>query len=316
MQASRNHNRVPLIALGVIVLYAVFLQWFLGWGEILSRWQHVGAGTGLVALSLLVATYFIRTHRMQDYFRNETRGRFLALFRVTQIHNLLNIMMPLRSGETSFPLLMRSEFGVPLARGASALLVLRLLDLHALLAAGGLGLVVMAAQPVVTGALWMLFLLLPILLFPLRTRLVALARRHVPAKLDRIVDEIDAGIPSDLAAFVRAWFLTIFNWGIKVAVLAWILGLMGVGPISASVGGALGGEISSVLPVHAPAGVGTYPAGIAAGAAALGASRSPDMLEVLASASINTHLLIVVSALVGTGLSLILPFMAARRSAH
>ncbi len=309
-----------ILTLGVVGLYAVFLQWFLGWGEILSRWRAVGPGTGTMALALLVATYIIRTHRMQDYFRHETKGRFLALFRVTQIHNLLNIMMPLRTGETSFPLLMRSEFGVPLARGASALFVLRLLDLHALLAAGGVGLVATAARPAVAGWLWALFLVLPLLLFPLRKGLVRRARRHlpakfarVPAKLARVIDEIDAGIPADLGAFGRAWFLTVVNWGIKVAVLAWVLALMGVRPLSASVGGALGGEISSVLPVHAPAGVGTYPAGIAAGAAALGASRAPDALETLASASVNTHLLIVVSALVGTGLSLILPFLAGGR---
>ncbi|TCQ29690.1 lysylphosphatidylglycerol synthase domain-containing protein [Rhizobium sp. PP-CC-3G-465] len=302
-----------MITLGVVGLYAAFLQWFLGWGEILSRWRTVGSGTGTVALALLVATYFIRTHRMQDYFRHETHGRFLALFRVTQIHNLLNIMMPLRTGETSFPLLMRSEFGVPLARGASALFVLRLLDLHALLAAGGMGLVATAERPVVAGTLWALFLVLPLLLFPLRKGLARRAKRHLPAKLSRVIDEIDAGIPADLGAFGRAWFLTVFNWGIKVAVLAWVLALMGVWPLSASVGGALGGEISSVLPVHAPAGVGTYPAGIAAGAAALGASRTPDALETLASASVNTHLLIVISALVGTGLSLILPFLAGGR---
>ncbi len=65
------------------------------------------------------------------------------------------------------------------------------------------------------------------------------------------------------------------NWGVKVLVLAWVLALMGVEPIAACFGGALGGEISSVLPVHAPAGVGTYPAGIAAGAAAFGADRAP-----------------------------------------
>ncbi|MET0359725.1 MAG: lysylphosphatidylglycerol synthase domain-containing protein [Pararhizobium sp.] len=302
-----------LLTLGVVGLYAVFLQWFLGWGEILSRWRAVGPGTGTMALALLVATYIIRTHRMQDYFRHETKGRFLALFRVTQIHNLLNIMMPLRTGETSFPLLMRSEFGVPLARGASALFVLRLLDLHALLAAGGVGLVATAARPAVAGWLWALFLVLPLLLFPLRKGLVRRAKKHFPAKLIRVIDEIDAGIPADLGAFGRAWFLTVVNWGIKVAVLAWVLALMGVWPLSASVGGALGGEISSVLPVHAPAGVGTYPAGIAAGAAALGASRAPGALETLAGASVNTHLLIVVSALVGTGLSLILPFLAGGR---
>ncbi|MDQ2706054.1 MAG: UPF0104 family protein, partial [Pseudomonadota bacterium] len=134
--------------------------------------------------------------------------------------------------------------------------------------------------------------------------LVGWARKRLPAKVEKYVDQIDDGIPRDLMAFLRAWALTVFNWGIKVAVLAWVLGLMGVGPIAACFGGALGGELSSVLPLHAPAGVGTYPAGIAAGAAAFGASG--DGLKLLATASINAHLLLIVSALAGTGLSLVL----------
>ena len=47
--------------------------------------------------------------------------------------------------------------------------------------------------------------------------------------------------------------------------------------------------------------------GITAGAAAFGSARDAATLDILAKASINAHLLIIVSALVGTGLSLILP---------
>ena len=134
MQTWLWQNRVTLLTMAVVAFYAIFIEWIWGWGAILAGWRTVGLPTILVALALLVGTYFIRTHRMQDYFPRETAGQFLRLFRVTQVHNLLNIMLPFRAGETSFPLLMRSEFGVPLAHGATALLVLRLMDLHALLA--------------------------------------------------------------------------------------------------------------------------------------------------------------------------------------
>ena len=142
------------------------------------------------------------------------------------------------------------------------------------------------------------------LLFPFKRPLMRIVRKRVPEKLARLADEIEAGLPADMTAFLRAWLLTVLNWGVKVLVLAWVLGLMGVVTLPAAFGGALGGELSSVLPVHAPAGVGTYPAGITAGAAAFGAAKDGAMLDLLAKASINTHLLMVVSALVGTGLSL------------
>ena len=300
-------NRITLLTAAVIALYAGFIQWIWGWNTILSGWRAVGLPTISIALALLVGTYVIRAHRMRDYFPRETSGRFLRLFRVTQVHNLLNIMLPFRAGETSFPLLMRAEFGVPLAHGTAALMVLRLLDLHALLAAAGLGLVAGSSRPALAAALWALFLLLPLLLFPVKRPLMRAMRSRVSGKPARIVEEIDAGLPADLSAFIRAWLLTVLNWGVKVLVLAWMLGLMGVGPLAATFGGALGGELSSVLPVHAPAGVGTYPAGITAGAAAFGAARDTMALDRLARAGINAHLLTIVSALVGTALSLILP---------
>lgn len=298
-------NRIALLTVLVIVAYAAFVQWLWGWPSILAEWRDVGIWTILAALALLVATYVIRTHRMQDYFPRETAGRFLWLFRVTQIHNLLNIMLPFRAGETSFPLLMRSEFGVPLAHGTAALLVLRLLDLHALLAAAGVGLVAGTGYEAWACIVWIVFLLLPLLLFPLKGPVVGLARRKLPAKLAKFADQIEDGIPRDTVMFLRAWALTVLNWGVKVLVLAWVLRLMGIDPIAACFGGALGGELSSVLPVHAPGGVGTYPAGIAAGAAAFGVSKAS--LALLAKASINAHLLVIVSAIVGTGISLLMP---------
>lgn len=304
-------NRITLLTVVVVAFYAAFVDWIWGWGSVVKGWQAVGLPTIVITLILLVGTYVIRTHRMHDYFPRETSGQFLRLFRVTQVHNLLNIMLPFRTGETSFPLLMRSEFGVPLAHGMAALLVLRLLDLHALLAAAGLGLVAGSSRPYFAGLLWALFLLLPLLLFPFKRPLMQALRNRVSGKPASIAAEIDDGLPSVLSAFIRAWLLTVLNWGVKVLVLAWVLGLMGVMPLAATFGGALGGELSSVLPVHAPAGVGTYPAGITAGAAAFGSARDTATLDLLAKASINAHLLVIVSALVGTGLSLVIP--AARR---
>ena len=303
-------NRIALLTASLILAYAAFVQWVWGWPSILAAWREVGIGSIVLALALLVGTYFVRAHRIKDYFPRETAGRFLWLFRVTQVHNLLNIMLPLRTGETSFPLLMRSEFGVPLAHGTSALLVLRVLDLHALLAAAGIGLVVGTGYKAWACGLWLAFLSLPLALLPFRDRVLAIAHAKLPKRFSTLLGEVDDGIPRDLTAFVRAWVLTVLNWGVKVVVLAWVLGLMGVGPIAACFGGALGGELSSVLPVHAPAGVGTYPAGIAAGAAAFGADKGTGALAVLAKASINMHLLTIVSALIGTGISLLLPALA------
>ncbi|OCP00821.1 MULTISPECIES: lysylphosphatidylglycerol synthase domain-containing protein [unclassified Ensifer] len=298
-------NRMTMLSAVAIAVYAAFVEWFWGWPALLAQWSEIGLGAAFSALVLLIATYFVRCYRIYDYFPNETTGRFLPLFRVTQVHNLLNIMLPFRAGETSFPLLMRSEFSVPLARGTAALLVMRLLDLHALLVVAAIGLVIGHGSAALWG-LWLAAFVSPLLFFLLKDHAVALSRRLLPVKLDALVDELEAGLPLNAPAFLRAWGMTILNWAVKVIVLAWVLAVMGVAPLAACFGGALGGELSSVLPMHAPAGVGTYPAAIAAGAISFGAPAGRAGLEQLATAGVNAHLLIIVSAVAGTMLSMVL----------
>jgi hypothetical protein len=296
-------NAMTLLTIAIILAYAAFIQWVWGWGSVLALWETAGLGSALAALVALLGTYVLRTWRIYDYFPRETGGRFGTLLRLVQVHNLLNIMLPFRSGEASFPLLMKREFDLSLARGTAALFVMRLFDLHALLAAAGIGLVLQAERPWVW-ALWLVFLILPAIGFASRGHALRLAAKILPAKAARLLAEIEAGLPVDTKAFARAWGATLLNWFTKIAVLAWVLGLLGKLSIAPGLGGALGGELSSVLPVHAPAGVGTYPAGISAGAIAFGANSFGLPLEELGQAAVNTHLLVIVSSLLGTALSL------------
>lgn len=295
-----------LVALVAVIAYAGFVQWIWGWGTMLALWREVGLTSAAAALLLLLSTYVMRTWRIRDYFRAETRGRFAPLLRVVQIHNLLNVMLPFRSGEVSFPLLMKQEFGVSFTRASAALLVMRLLDLHALLAAGGAGLALQAGTAI-GWLLWALFCLLPAAGFLLRRSLFAILRARLPLRLEHVVDEIESGLPLSTSAFARAWAVTLANWFVKIAVLAWVLVLLGALDLAPAFGGALAGELSSVLPFHAPGGVGTYPAGISAGAVAFGADRSGPGLAALGKAAVDAHLLIIVSSILGALLVLPLP---------
>lgn len=300
-----HRNRMWLVTAATLIAYVAFLEIAFGIRALASELSAIGIAPLLTALILLVATYVVRCWRVADYFPRETQGQFRRLLRLTLVHNLLNIMLPLRSGEASFPLLMRSEFGMPLARATAALLVMRLLDLHALLAAAGIGLVIGKDWAPPALLLWLAFLLAPIPLFALKGPILKLSAR-LPKRLQTLVDEIETGLPASPVAFLRAWGATLLNWGVKVVVLAWVLRLMDVAPIAASFGGALGGELSSVLPVHAPGGVGTYPAGIVAGVLSFGADASSAALAQIGKAAVNAHLLILISAFVGTGLAVLI----------
>lgn len=294
-----------LLAAIAVLAYALFIHWIWGWEKIILLWQEAGWGTAFAAVALLLLTYGLRTWRIRDYFPHETAGQFLRLLRLVQVHNLLNIMLPFRSGEVSFPLLMRQEFGLSIARASAALLVMRLLDLHALLAAAGFGLALDHRQPWLWSG-WLLFALLPAIGFALRKPFFRAANGKAPVKLQTLLAEVERGLPPDRSAFSRAWGVTLVNWFVKVAVMAWVLMLLSDIDIAAAFGGGLGGELSSVLPVHAPGGVGTYPAGITAGAIAFGASTAETALSALGKAAVNAHLLIILSSIIGTVLSMAL----------
>lgn len=308
--------RMAALTLVAMAAYAAFIQWSLGWSHVMRQLAQIGVPWLLAAQGMLVSTYFLRCWRIRDYFPTETSGRYFALFRLTQVHNLLNIMLPFRVGETSFPLLMRSEFGIPLARGTAALLVMRLLDLHALFAAAGVGLVLKAGFHPAACLGWLLFLVSPLALYLVKRPVFGFARGRLSGKAAKLIAEIELGVPASTSAFLRAWFATVVNWAVKVAVLAWALVLADVTPIAAGFGGSLGGELSSVLPVHAPGGVGTYPAGIIAGAVSFGSPASGPAFARLGSAAVSVHLLVLLSAFAGAGLGLALSRVFADRDAR
>lgn len=293
-----QRHAATLVAVVAVVCYASFIQWFWGWAKIAALWADVGLGAASAAIALLLSTYVLRTWRIYDYFPSETAGSFSRLFRVVQVHNLLNVMLPFRSGEVSFPLLMKQEFGISITRATAALAVMRLLDLHALLAAAGVGLVLEKGNSWAWGG-WALFALCPAIAFALKNKLLRVVQNVSSAKLQRFITELELGLPANFASFGRAWCATLVNWFVKVAVMAWVLILLGDIGIAVGFGGGLGGELSSVLPFHAPGGVGTYPAGITAGALAFGAGRSEEALALLGKAAVNAHLLIVLSSVVG-----------------
>ncbi|MGO8484564.1 hypothetical protein AB9F39_35125, partial [Rhizobium leguminosarum] len=79
----------------------------------------------------------------------------------------------------------------------SALFVMRLLDLHALLAAAGIGVAIASADAAIAWSLWTVFLLLPVAAFAARNPLLLLAARLLPNKAQKFVVEIENGLPLD-----------------------------------------------------------------------------------------------------------------------
>lgn len=332
--AASGPRKVPLYGwvagVGFLLALAVLVHFSLGWKNLLSPWGNIRPGALAGAFGLVLTSYAVRTIRLQHYFAPATRGQFLRTFRIQLIHNLFNNFLPMRTGEASFPILMRQNYRVPLTRSIPGLVYLRLMDFHFLLL---IGLSVVALGE--NREAWLLVLLfapLPLLAFVAQTRFLDLLDRKSgeragsfgesgsgPSGLEaspRARSRFGAarekarlllrasleGLPVTSSLFWLIWLWTGVNWTVKLAVFGWILTAFSPMPFSHALLGSITGELSSVLPIHGVAGAGTYEAGIMLGLL----PRELDVQAALAGA-VNLHLFVLGASVLSGGLALLIP---------
>ncbi len=285
--------------LGCLLLIA--LLWLVersyGWTAVLASWQSIPLDSLLVALTLIFISYILRAVRFYDFFYSNCRGHFVALTRLTVLHNFFNNLLPMRSGETAFPLLMKQYFNVPFHHSAPALLWLRLLDLYALLMLALVSLHSLwpVAQEIKI-AVSIALVVLPLLVLPLQMAIkeYLLGRESSWAQK---ASELMHALPDSAWSYSRALFWTIINWALKLAVYTWLLQQFTNIEFFQSWMGATAGELSSVLPIHGIAGAGTYEAGVLVGLLPWGVEN-----DVALAAAVNLHLFVLGSTLLLTGL--------------
>lgn len=280
----------------ILLAFIVAVESYWGWNIILAPWKTLSYGSIGIAILLFLSSYQLRTWRLYDYFLPHTKGKWMAALRLTLLHNILNNLLPARSGEISFPLLMKRYFAVGYSHSIPALLWFRLLDLHALLS---IGLIVWGVSnrgqyPISYLFLAVLWLFLPLIFYSVKNRI------RVNSSQSFIIKVLD-GLPQTNAKFWRNWLLTALNWLLKLAVLAWLLGQFLTLDITYLVSSVITGELSSVLPFHAPGGVGTYEAGMVAPLLAV------IDIEKATQAAINVHLFMLFSSIIGGLIGWLLP---------
>ena len=291
----------PLLGVAILVGFIAFVEVYFGWRALLAPWAHMPLDQIAVAAVLTLLSYWLRALRFFDYFRAEMAGRFGLCVKLMLQHNLLNNLLPMRTGELSFPVLMSRYFAVPSLRSMPALLWFRLLDLHvlgifALLAFQG---VLWTGPWVVIGLL--LWLPLPWLGFHFSNRWRRWLSHHDHSRPYQLAARLLQGFPQEAAAFWRAWVWTLINWLVKLGAFAWVLRLFIDIGYPAAWMGSIAGDLTSVLPIHGVAGAGTYEAGVVAGLLPYGVSPQPAL-----AAAVNLHLFLLGTTLLGGAVSLLI----------
>ena len=306
MNARLKHAAAWSINLAVLVAFVVAVQYYWGWSRLLAPWRRLPLVEVLLAVAGLIASYGIRALRLYLAERGIPREAYPQCLRIILLSNAFNLLLPMRSGEASFPVLMRRWFRIEIGRSTALLIWLRLLDLHVLAAVG----ILCAAGGWLTkdnvAADWAplaaaLCIAAPVTLFALR-RPLAVRLRNRDNRLTRLLRGVLAGLPAGSRGLLRDLVLTWLSWLVKLSGLGWVLSrLSGISPMLGILG-AIGGDLSTVLPIHAPGGFGTYEAGVLA----IIAPAIPPTPALLAAA-VDLHLLVLTTALIVGAIAWIVP---------
>lgn len=289
-----------ILSLFAVVAFLAAIQWYFGWDKVLLPWRQLDWANIIGAIFLFLLTYQLRTWRLYNYFYKELKGHWLLSLRLMLLNNILNVLLPMRSGEVSFPLLLNRYFSIDYSRSIPALFWFRLLDLHTILLVGLIPFALLEWSFTVSLILLLAWSLLPLVFYKLQSSL-GKKITNSEGKWEKLLLKAIEGSPNSMGSFLSLWGLTLLNWCVKLTVLVWVLSQFIQVDFVYGVLAVISGELSSVLPFHAPGGVGTYEAGIVA--ILLPVVTLSDATQ----AAINIHLFVLGGSIMGAMFAWFIP---------
>lgn len=288
-------------------MFIVIVEHYFDWRTILSPWQKLQGTDILITVSLIFFSYWVRSMRIYGYFNSQMHGAYKNCIKLVLHHNMLNNLLPMRTGEISFPVLMSRYFNISTSTSIPALLYFRLLDLHTLLSIALFVIALFLYNIAISMSLFLLWMTLPVVLFSTNIIILRKLKAREKSPLNVLLIKYLTSLPLHKRSFIRSWLWTWLNWVIKLGVLSWIILLFLDTSFSIAIIGAIMGDLTSVLPISGIAGFGTYEAGILAGLLPFHTTNYPINKEAALQAAIYLHLIILGSAITGGAIAALIP---------
>lgn len=240
--------RISFWVLAIFLLIALVRK--SDWAFTFASFQELPTSFILSLVIGWTLSFVFRAFRFQSEWKNNGDISFLAAIRLTVLHNAAVVLVPFRVGELGYPVLVRKLMNVTWQQCIRSLLWLRFQDGVVLL---GFVFLFLPFQTLQLGVLCLVGLILLTLLTK-KWWIQMLRSRHWFAQ--------------QLRSFLHqrsdssGWLWSIANWTCKLIVVTALLShLTGLDYLQ-SLHGALSGELSALLPITGPAGLGTYEAGV------------------------------------------------------
>jgi uncharacterized membrane protein YbhN (UPF0104 family) len=256
------------------------------------RWGAAVLGFG--------SSYILRALRMHAELSRRAPIRVGECLELMLLHNAAVNLLPMRSGEAAYPLLVHRRLGVPVKDAVGSLVWMRTQD------ALVLGVAAMALWPGIAAPLRLsgaAFLVVAVAIAVLGVQRAAALPRG-DAHRSRTLDAVYAAARALADApkhGARGWVFCSLSWTVKLGSIATLLAALTDLVPGRALAAALGGELAGVLPIQGPAGFGTYETGVWAGSA-----TGLDAGFKIAAAALAVHAASLATALLGGALALML----------
>ena len=277
--------RKVVISVVILAIFVGFLVYYIDFKEFIKHLKDVNISLLILIVPVQLLVYLLRAIRFELIL--EKKG-VLMYSAVSAVHGFFNKIMPIRSGELSLPLLFKRYNKVSYAKGTSALIMVRVLDLFAVLFLFALSLLFISVKNIdhflLTG---IAFFILGLLVFVwIKLNLIlklissALERSHIrllnrfKERILLFIGQVSEYRKSRVNSFiiklfvvsVATWLLTYFAF--LLLLLSFDLSFTFMEVIFATTFV----SFSTLIPVSAVGGFGTYEAGWALGYVILGMS--------------------------------------------
>ena len=103
---------------------------------ILKPWLLLSPVSIMISVSTLFFSYLICAIRIFSYFKLDIKGAYPTCVKLVIQHTFYNNILPMCTGEISFPILMSRYFNISTIQSVPDLLWFRLLDLHTIVSIG------------------------------------------------------------------------------------------------------------------------------------------------------------------------------------
>jgi hypothetical protein len=220
------------------------------WSLTVSRLMDVPKTVLVICTLGWLSSFLFRAFRFKGEWDAHGKISLWDSLSLTFLHNAAVILVPFRVGELGYPVLVQKLLNVSLQQCIRSLLWLRFQDGIVLLSLAFLLLPFLSTELRIAGLSVVVILCLATQKWWLRL----LRSRHF------LIRQVRAFLHQRSSPW--GWFWSAANWIVKLLVVSLMLSnLTGLDTLQ-TLRGALAGELSALLPLTGPAGLGTYEAGV------------------------------------------------------